>query len=235
METVFLLESQIFIVIRRTLGKTTSSRRLASPWPMTQIPGHNNPCPLSSSHHTSHWSASQHQWQDWLSGATSQCKSMASTSCQINTVLGKDREHPGAQRQTLALIFEQQTFLLRVTSHSLYYWKYLLFCFRCAWPDSSSESDFSLYTIVLYIFQVTQNVSPRQAEISLPLPEAALLQLCRGMRFNHSPLCDGYCSFGLSSACPQSSVCVIGDGRWNLFLRLQCIRVCSKVVFLVLV
>lgn len=109
------------------------------------------------------------------------------TSGQINTVLRKGRE----QRTTLAFTFEQETFLLEVDGCSLHYWKYLLSSFQHAWPDGNSESDFCSYTVVLYTFQVTQNVLPWQAEISLLLLDPVLLQLCRGMRHNLSPLCNG--------------------------------------------
>lgn len=101
------------------------------------------------------------------------------------------REHTGAKKvlginfwaifAPYIVHFEQFLFLC---------WKDLLSLFQHAWPDSSSDSDFSLYTIVLYIFQVTQNVFPWQAEISLPLLDLALLQLFRGSRHNLSPSCN---------------------------------------------
>lgn len=95
---------------------------------------------------------------------------------------------------------------------SIHFWKYLLSLFRHAWTDSSSESDFSLYTIVLYIFQMTQNVLLWQAEISLPLLDLALIQLFRGSRHNLSLFCNVNAHFVLW---PLSLLCVAGDIRLN--------------------
>lgn len=104
----------------------------------------------------------------------------------------------------------------------------MLSLFQHAWPDSSSESDFSLYTIVLYIFQVTQNVLPWQAEISLPLLDLALLQLFRGLRHNLFPFCNVNAHFVLW---PLSLLCVAGNIRLNQASFLSNEYVFREVVF----
>ena len=193
MQLVFHLTCRIFFVIKMTLWKARFSRRLASPCPKFKITRTSafSAAPVTGTMQPSTNSNGKDDSQVLSFGVTpwqvhqllQSWQAVGLTLCFVKAGNTLD------QRKTLALIFEQEIF--RVNGHSLPYWKYFLSSFQHAWPDSSAESDFCLYTFVLYVFQVTQNVLPWQAEISLALLEPVLLQLCRCMRHNLCPLYNG--------------------------------------------